>query len=386
VTGLRRGLATAAGLTAAVIAAAGCGSAAAPRPASAATTVQAVPLGTSMTTTAGTWATVVMGGSAAQYNDFWQLFVRPASGADWKLVTPPGTADNGGLVLAGGAGEGLTTAFRPSDLLTYTPLSQTRDLGHGWSALSPLDAALASTPDSLAAQPSTGRLLALLGSGTVEQSGPGAAGWTTLVAARALAANPSGRSCRLRVLTAVDYAPAGPPMLGGTCSQPGIAGILTDADNEWRESGPALTGALAREPISVLRLTTTDDHVVALLAAGTGAHTSLLVASSADGAANWTLSAPLSTDGRVVTTSSFGPGQAIAVVMAGDQGAVLTAGRWQLLPALPAGTAALVPGTGSTDALAVHQSTLTVWQLSSQRGTWAKAQVITVPIEYGSST
>jgi hypothetical protein len=35
-------------------------------------------LDTSMVTAAGTWAVAVMGGSAAQYNNFWQLFTRPA--------------------------------------------------------------------------------------------------------------------------------------------------------------------------------------------------------------------------------------------------------------------------------------------------------------------
>ena len=59
-------------------------------------------LDTSLVTAAGTWAVAVMGGSVAQDNNFWQLFIRPAGSTRWKLVTPPGTADNGGLVLAGG--------------------------------------------------------------------------------------------------------------------------------------------------------------------------------------------------------------------------------------------------------------------------------------------
>ena len=41
-----------------------------------------------------------MGGSAAQYNNFWQLFVRPARSDRWQLVTPPGMASNGGFILA----------------------------------------------------------------------------------------------------------------------------------------------------------------------------------------------------------------------------------------------------------------------------------------------
>ena len=46
------------------------------------------------------WATLEMGGSARQYNNFWQLFARPVSSARWRLVTPPGMASNGGFILA----------------------------------------------------------------------------------------------------------------------------------------------------------------------------------------------------------------------------------------------------------------------------------------------
>ena len=84
---------------------------------------RALSLNTAVVTAAGTWAVAVMGGSAAQHNNFWQLLIRPAGSTRWKLVTPPGTADNGGLVLAG-AGQALIAAFRPSQYLTYTPLTE----------------------------------------------------------------------------------------------------------------------------------------------------------------------------------------------------------------------------------------------------------------------
>jgi hypothetical protein len=61
---------------------------------------------------------------------------------------------------------------------------------------------------------------------------------------------------------------------------------------------------------------------------------------------------------------------------------------WQALPSVPAGTATLAPGPGSGsgafDALAVSGSRLTVWQLAA--AAWTKAQVINVPITYGSSS
>ena len=183
-------------------------------------------LNTSLDTAAGTWAAVVMGGSAASYDNFWQLFIRPAGSTRWKLVTPPGTADNGGLVLAASAGQALVTGFRPSQTLTYTPLIQTSNGGQAWSSLNPLDAALASTPDALAIKPGSGELLALT-AGAVQDAAPGYTTWTTLASRKALAATPPGRRCGLQALTAAAFSPSGIPMLAGPCARPGITGIFT---------------------------------------------------------------------------------------------------------------------------------------------------------------
>jgi len=366
---------------------AGCGSAAPARSAHAtALKVPDVPLDTTITTTAGTWAAVVMGGSAAQYNNFWQLFVRPSGGTQWKLVTPPGTADNGGLVMASSTGQELITAFRPSKLLTYTPLVQTSDLGHTWSALSPLDAPLASTPDSLAAQPGTGRLLAVLDTGTAEQGTPGGGSWTTLDTARALASTQAGKSCGLQALTAVAYTSAGTPLLAGTCTRPGVTGIFADTGHGWHTAGPALPGQLAHQAITVLQLGTAGDQTTALLAVGTGAHASLVTAWLTGSGTSWTTSPPFTTGGHAVAASSLGPGQTAAVITAGGHGALLAHGHWQPLAALPAGTVALAADSdGTADALAVHGATLTVWHLASEQGSWTKAQTLSVPIQYGSS-
>ena len=77
--------------------AAGCGSASRPAPPGPA---QPPSLATSLVTASGTWAVAVMGGSAAEHNNFWQLFVRPTATGKWRLATPPGVASNGGLVVA----------------------------------------------------------------------------------------------------------------------------------------------------------------------------------------------------------------------------------------------------------------------------------------------
>lgn len=381
------GIAAAVAAAAAGMLAAGCGGAAtAPHPSTGAR-VSAVPLDTSVASPAGTWATVVMGGSAAQYNNFWQLLIRPAGAAAWKVVTPPGTADNGGLVLAAGAGQSAVTAFRPSQYLTYTPLTETSNGGKAWSALSPLDAALASTPGALAMRPGGG-LLSLTAAGTVEQAGASSGAWKTLATANTVAATPAGRLCALRGLTAAAYGPTGVPLLAGACSRPGTAGIFAEQNGTWQAAGPALPAALAGQDITVLQLVSTGSQMVALMQVGSGHSASLLAAWSGAEATRWTVSPPYRLGGAGLASASFGSAGTAAVITTGGIAAVITsaAGPWHSLPALPSGTATLAPGTGGqADALAVRNSTLTVWQLAPGGTAWTKMQVIAVPIQYGSS-
>ena len=160
-------------LLATTMLAAGCGTvASSQQPAAAASPVAPPSLATSLATATGTWAVAVMGGSAASHNNFWQLFVRPAGTSSWRLATPPGVASNGGLVLTGLASGSVLAGFRPSQRLGYSPLATTKDNGRVWSP-GLLDAGLADVPGALAADPASGRLLALLTDGTTDISGPG---------------------------------------------------------------------------------------------------------------------------------------------------------------------------------------------------------------------
>jgi hypothetical protein len=373
--------------TAALIA--GCGSAApaARGPAPEAPPAGAPFLATSLATAAGTWAVAVMGGSVATNNNFWQLFARPPGSPRWKLVTPPGTPDNGGLVLAP-AGRSLIAGFRPSQFLTYTPLSATADGGQAWSSTGPLDGALANVPDALAAAPVTGHLLALLADGTAMLAAPsGYASWTALASLRSLAATSPGRRCGLQDLTAAAFSPPGQPLLAGTCRHRGTVGIFTETGRTWRAAGPSLPAPLAGQAIQVLRLTSTANGTVALLAAGSGSATRLLAAWSADGT-HWTLSPPLPLHGAKLASASTGPGATIAIVLNTGHAQTIAspAAPWQPLPTLPAGTATLAPGpAGGWNALAVHSTKLTIWQLVPGTTAWASAQTIDVPIQFGSS-
>jgi hypothetical protein len=371
------------------ILATGCGSAAHPSQGPATRPAPPAPsLNTSLITAAGTWAVAVMGGSAAQYNNFWQLFMRPAGTTRWKLVTPPGTADNGGLVLAAG-GQSLITGLRPSQDLTYTPLAVTAGDGQPWSSAGPLDAALADVPDALAPAPGSRNLLALLADGTATLAAPGYASWHTLTSRQALAATPAGRRCGLQNLTAAAYSPAGMPLLAGTCAHPGTAGIFAYTDGTWHPAGPRLPPALAHQNITVLRLTRTAGRTTALLAASAGSATSLLAAWTDGNGGHWALSPPLRLNGAKLTSASPGPRGTTAIVLNGNRGQAIAGPgtSWQPLPALPAGTATLAPGpAGGLDALAVHRTTLTVWHLAPGSAAWHTTQTINVPIQFGSSS
>jgi len=325
-----------------------------------------------------------MGGSAAQEDDFWELFVRPTGTSPWRLATPAGVADNGGLEAAGTGGS-LVAGFRPSQDLTFSPLAATSNDGATWAASGPVTPGLAVTPDALASG-SGGQLIALTGAETAELGTNTGRTWTRLASVRAISATPAGRDCGLTGLTAAAFVRSEVPMLAGSCSRPGTAGIFADHGGSWQQAGPAVPRPLAGENIGVLRLTATGNGVVALLQAGSGSSASL-IAAWAD-AGGWTLSAPLRIGARAIRSMSSGPGQAVAVLLAGGQGETLSGpgSSWRALPRLPASAAALALGPGGrVDALTAHAGTFTDWRLEAG-ASWRLTQTIQVTIPYGSSS
>jgi hypothetical protein len=386
---VRRAAGTAWPVLVAGVMAAGCGStpAAGLEPA---TPPAPAPLATSFADSTGSaWAVVEMGGSAAQENNFWELFVRPSAAAHWRLATPSGVADNGGLEVAQAGGGSLVTGFRPSQDLTFSPLAATSDDGTTWSASGPVSPGLADAPDALAAGPG-GRLIALTGNGEAELGTGLGAAWTRLSSARSLAATPAGRACGLTGLTAAAFGSSGAPTLGASCDRPGFAGIFSDSGGAWHAAGPAVPAALAREQIDVLTLTSDGAApgagVVALLRAGSGADATLTAAWSADGGSRWTVSAPLRLGGGQLVSAAVGPGGSFGIVLNESRGAILTGpgASWRALPALPRETATLALGaSGQADAIAAHLRSFTDWRLGASG--WTLAQTINVTIPYGSS-
>jgi hypothetical protein len=358
--------------------------------------VQTAPLSTSLVTAQGTWAVTVMGGSAADENNFWQLFVRPAGAARWSLVTPQGVADNGGLVAAGGAS--LVVGFRPSQGLAFSPLATSSDTGRDWTP-GLLDADLADVPDAMAVAPS-GQTLALLHDGGIEAAASAAAAtagqWSRLTTLSALAASAPGRGCGLVAVNAVTFGQNNVPMAAGSCARRGVAGVFADRGGAWQAAGPVLPAGFGGDQVQVLGLAAEGSggnggvvppgagrvRNAALLVAGTS-----LLAAWSDGG-RWTVSAPVAAAGDEpgVSASGFGPGGSVWVLLGGGRAETIggPGGSWRALPVLPKGTATLAPGSGSSyDALAVAGSRLTVWRLAA--GAWAQVQVINVPITYGSS-
>ncbi len=350
-----------------------------------------------------TWATVPMGAVTGP-NEFWQLFRLPAGSNRWALETPPDIATNGAILLAGQSGPGgggaagkagagadaatLTAGVRPSLDLSFSPITSTADGGDSWATLPP-ESGLANQADALAAAPD-GQLIALSQDHTADVFSGGNGGWTTLTSEHSLAAAPAAQSCALTGLTAAAYTSSGTPLLAGTCSRPGTAGIFGDTGGTWHQAGPALPAALAGRTVQVVRLTRIGTQDVALLEAGGPPEVSLLAAWTSDGGQRWALSPVLRLDGSYAVSASFGGSGGVAVVLAGDRGATLAGpgNSWRQLPVLPAGHAITLalPAAGTIDALAADGGTLTAWQLRNGSATWSKTQTINVPIQYGSSS
>jgi hypothetical protein len=335
------------------------------------------PLSTSFASTGASWTIVEMGGSAAQENNFWQLFVRPTATAAWHQATPLGVADNGGLVVASPGSGSLVTAFRPSQLLTYTPLAASTDNGTSWSPVGPLNAGLASAADALAAGP--GDQLIALTSGTKAELGQRLGStWTRLATASSLNATSAGKACGVTALTAAAFS-GSRPMLAASCGRPGVAGIFADTDGTWRAAGPSLPG----DTVDVLGLAASGTGLVALLRAT--ARTSASIIGAAYSGGRWTLSAPLRIGTGDLGSTAIGPGGSFGVTWDGTRGATLAGpgSAWRALPTLPKSTATLALGT-QVEAIAADGQTFRDYRLSS--GGWSLAQRVDVQIPYGSSS
>jgi hypothetical protein len=371
------GLAVATALTVAACGTAASGSTAASR----APAAPALPLATSLASASDTWAVLPMASDPA----FWQVLVRPGESPQWRLVTPPDVADNGGLVAAaqpdlGSVSRGgtLTVAVRPSQNLTFTPLAVTADAGASWLPGGPVGAGVIASPDALAVYGQ--HLVALVNRGSLDVSADNGASWRQLPAPGAAAA---GTGCGAVTVTSVSFWGSETDVLaGGTCGTSGAAALFA-----YSLAAPSAGWQPVRLPVSgqLVRL----EAGLVLMRAATGL-TALWSGTRTTGVASaaWAASAPLPAAGAVTTSGRLTAGGAW-VLMAGRRAAVIAAQgeRWRPLAPVPAGTAVLASGPdGAVDALVPSGATLTVWRLVSGAAAWSKVQAINVPVQYGSSS
>ncbi len=336
-----------------------------------------------------------MGQLSEQSNTFWELFHAAPGSSRWTLVTPEGTADNGGLV-AGASGDSVAAGVLPSALLRFSPLSSSSDGGAFWNPVF-LPGALARSADALAIETSgTPAGLAVLRGGTVLAAAKTLSSWTPLVSTAAL--RRAAPSCEASAIAAVAFSPAGAPLVATGCGRGGRVGLFSRTDGSWRVAGPALTGN-GRGATGVVRLETSGVTTTLLATVGGAGHRALEAAWAQNDSA-WTVSAPLPVpSAESIRASAVGSDGRVAVLVGGphSNGAVFEVGpgsrAWSSLPPPPSGATALaLPGDAPTldapplDVFSVNGSTLRVFELTPSGTTWSRVQTTQVPISYGSSS
>lgn len=349
-----------------------------------------IPLATSLAATGGTWADLAMGHVRQPVNTFWQMFRLAGSTSRWSLVTPPGVADNGGIVSTAAPGRPLVAGFETSRDLGFSPLASTTS-GRSWSP-GVLPGSLARVPDALA-EGSDGHVLALLaaGGGAVVSSPGNLSSWHGLVTERSLATSAAGKRCGIERLTAVGWTPAGVPVVGAVCAKRGRVGLFERGDGGWQLAGAQLTGALGAATAEVVRVSSASGALVALVAASDAGRSSLVVAWLVSSSSGWSISPPLQlARAQRLASSATTPAGGVAVVLTGvasPRAEVLAGPRaqWRQLPALPSATAAVAFSGSRVDALAVDGAKLTDYVLDAGTGSWRRTQVSEVPIQYSSS-
>ena len=140
-------------------------------------------------------------------------------------------------------------------------------------------------------------------------------------------------------------------------------------------------------PTEVVRLDLTSAGTSALVSAGSGLGVHLYAMWSTNRLRTWTVSAGLSLDGaarvdrghrsrgvRVATRASgYGPTAAFVTP---------TGVQWQMLPALPSGTASVTATpSGGFDALVPARAALSVYSLG--RGLWERVQTLSAGLGTG---
>jgi hypothetical protein len=351
------------------------------------------PLASALSSQSGSWAVVAMGQRGHPLNTFWELFFRVPTAATWRLVTPPGVADNGGLTVSVTPAGSALVGFEPSQLLRYSPAAVSHNDGAGWDpALVPVS--LAAVPDALTiASSGSGTALALVrrGSGELLTSSGSLLDWRPLPGVGSTGRGADAR-CGHSGLDAVALNSSSDAMLGTGCRRAGQIGIFSLVGGHWQLDGPSLHGSLAHATTRVLRLNSSGLTTTALVAEERHHQTGLLgLWRSATGIWTQTLPLSLGASTTVLATAAGASGQQLVLLKNRGSSDSLeeTAGPdrpWVGLPTPPAGTVTVAPlSDGGANAFSVAGSRLRVFTLTPQGGKWVLSQHMNVPIAYGSS-
>ncbi len=362
--------------------------------------IPSIALASSVTSPTRSSVIVAMGNLDEPTNTFWELFLRPAGGTSWSLRTPPGVADNGGLVVAAPTTGPVTAGFLTSALLTFSPLAQSPDSGLTWSPGS-LPSALVATPDAMAAGSGVAPdLWAVTGRATqtVLVSSGGLSSWRPIVTTHVLSGSVPG--CSVGAINAVATGMTGQLLLGVSCTHSGRIGVLEGSPSgsesgvqHWRNFGPSLRTSGSAPSTSVLRLERTAAGIAGLADVNEGAASSLVAFWLEGATGRWTGSSPVvvPTHWKVMATAvggGDGAGETVLLGSGSERRIEVTmgpGGPWVTLAQPPAGTASVASIGNETDAFVVSGSHFTVWAWSPGAAGWWRSAAITVPIQYGSS-
>lgn len=355
------------------------------RPTSLSAPAVSLPLDSSLSTGTSTWAVLPMGEIGSLANTFWQVVVLRSGQSRWSLATPPGVADNGGLVVAdeGGSRSALEVGFLTSELLGFSPVALTTDAGSKWSP-GTLPVALTPGPGTLSVS-STGPATALTGPNgkSVMSSSNGLSGWRSVTTLARLAST-AGSSCGVQSLTAT-----GDSEIGAACSRPGRVGLFGQTGGVWKAIGPKLMGSLAHSRSEVAEIGGSN----VLVLATSKSLTALVMLRRVAG--RWTQSAPLTIAAgtRIQAIGASGGGGTYALLAKGptsrptdERLEVLgpESTTWTLRARPPAGTDTVAFAKAGLFSFAAHQSKLDISELAL--GRFVEVQVMRVPIQYGSSS
>jgi hypothetical protein len=317
------------------------------------------------------------------------------------LVTPPGVADNGGLVITAGPDDGLLAGFLANQDLVFSPLSLTTDGGQKWTGVYFPDG-LAAVPDALGGTiGDTTAGLASPGRGSLLETGAdlsSVSSWRPALTVAQLRRSAVGARCGVERLTATAVAPDGDPLLGASCSHRGVVGLFDVAASGVTAVAFPGTSSLAGATVSVLRLVETTSGVAVLLGAPEQSGRTVLVAGWLSPSGQPVApSAPLAVPaGARLLASGTTPGGGVFVLLqpagtsAPELADVSASGManpsWVVPPPPPRGTLGAAFSPGRIDAVTVHSSTLIDYLFDESSSTWVRAQVVHVPIQYGSSS